>query len=277
MTKSIYDREYNLAAFKENKYLKIYDDFITTRQAFPSKAPRLELHHIIPASFFLDSPRQSKFAVIPGTGESEDNIVQLSIREHLFAHHLLCRITTGKSKTKMYLSYGLICSQKINRNYRSLRQRVEAKRLMTEGIIERAKESPNNKKVIQAYNLKTKKFFNGTVYEFRKREHVSMNYMLSHKGAKSNDWMLTHDNIIPTYSTKSNTEASRLFHGAKKISLYNLDTEERFDGTNHEFSDKYPEVNIYYILRKPNGQSDGWMKINDDSENSHGVRNRLRK
>lgn len=67
-------------------YYKIYSDFIADRKRNPSADLHSELHHIIPLS---------------ANGQNVDeNLVRLSVRDHLFAHMLLAHIGICAGKTQ---------------------------------------------------------------------------------------------------------------------------------------------------------------------------------
>lgn len=66
-------------------YQKIYDQLIEKRQQIPLKHignGEIETHHIIPKSF--------------GGSDNEDNLINLTLREHYVAHLLLLEIAKQK-------------------------------------------------------------------------------------------------------------------------------------------------------------------------------------
>jgi len=80
--------------FVNNKYKKIYDNFMYTRKGLGrQKAPNdgLYVHHIIPRSL--------------GGTDNPDNLVTLTLKEHRIAHRLLTKFTTGNSYWKMLHAY----------------------------------------------------------------------------------------------------------------------------------------------------------------------------
>lgn len=85
--------------FINNRWLKVYADLVNrgkTRQQ-PLKYG-IEIHHIIPKSFWSTS---STSGWIEGDPDTSDNLTVLLYREHFLAHRLLIRITEGLAKTKM--------------------------------------------------------------------------------------------------------------------------------------------------------------------------------
>lgn len=70
-----------------NKYLKIYFSLIEKRKKEPYIGNVREIHHIIPKCF--------------GGGNSHENLVHFSAREHYIAHKLLIRITEGFNRERM--------------------------------------------------------------------------------------------------------------------------------------------------------------------------------
>ena len=75
--------------FTCNKYLKRYIDLVSNRKTnLHASTEYVEKHHIIPRS--LGGPDES------------DNLVFLNFREHVLAHRLLTRITSGKDRARMF-------------------------------------------------------------------------------------------------------------------------------------------------------------------------------
>jgi len=84
--------------FLNNRYTKIYFQLIEDRKNKPEPSGYCEKHHIIPRSM--------------GGSNSKENIVKLVLRDHLFAHRLLIRMTSGRNKSKMTLALFLMMSGK---------------------------------------------------------------------------------------------------------------------------------------------------------------------
>lgn len=78
--------------FIANKYTKYYYSIISNAKSrtFPPNT-YTEQHHIIPKSL--------------GGGNSVDNLVKLTAREHFICHRLLVKMLEGKDKTKMSFAF----------------------------------------------------------------------------------------------------------------------------------------------------------------------------
>lgn len=74
------------------------------RRTDPAPKGASERHHIVPRSF--------------GGANTKDNIVRLTIREHVIAHALLVRMTTGPSHFKMAKALGRMLSSRQGEAYR---------------------------------------------------------------------------------------------------------------------------------------------------------------
>lgn len=105
--------------FKENKYKKWYYQIVNSRQLNPvDKHQYSEKHHIIPKSL--------------GGTNNNDNLVELTAREHYICHILLIRMTTGQHRHKMlHAAIRLINSKdkgfiKSSRLYESLKAQLSA-------------------------------------------------------------------------------------------------------------------------------------------------------
>ena len=73
--------------FTKNKYYKIYMALVEDRKLRKLKSDFYESHHIIPKSL--------------GGPDDKINLVNLTPREHFFAHLLLSKFTTGEGQIKM--------------------------------------------------------------------------------------------------------------------------------------------------------------------------------
>jgi len=74
-------------------YKKVYDNLIEkcNGRSKVKHQQGIELHHIIPRSF--------------GGSDDDSNLVAFTHKEHLFAHKLLCKFTTGSGRYKMLQAY----------------------------------------------------------------------------------------------------------------------------------------------------------------------------
>lgn len=82
--------------FLPNKYTKWYQELMAKRRADPAPKGESERHHEVPRSF--DGPN------------TKDNIVRLTIREHVIAHAMLVRMTSGPNHFKMARALGRMLS-----------------------------------------------------------------------------------------------------------------------------------------------------------------------
>lgn len=72
-------------------YMKIYNSLIRNAKIRDGVVGYSEKHHILPKSL--------------GGDNSESNIVRLTAKEHLFAHKLLIKFTSGEPRRKMQRAY----------------------------------------------------------------------------------------------------------------------------------------------------------------------------
>ena len=82
--------------FIENKYTRVYWRLISVARRRQLQE-RGEWHHVVPRSL--------------GGGDSEENLVLLSYREHYLAHLLLTKMTTGPARRSMALALSFFNSQ----------------------------------------------------------------------------------------------------------------------------------------------------------------------
>lgn len=92
-----------LVPFEDNRYTTIYYSLVTNPNKKQKRAGT-EKHHIIPESFFVDRKRKGPAGWIDGNSDAVNNLVYLTVREHVLAHRLLSRITRGLAKKKMCLA-----------------------------------------------------------------------------------------------------------------------------------------------------------------------------
>ena len=98
--------------FKQNKYKKWHDNIITNAQSRVLKGYK-EVHHILPKSL--------------GGSNEQNNLVELTAREHFLVHLLLCKFTVGQAKYKCLVAFDGMCRLKTkNRTYK-ITSRVSAK------------------------------------------------------------------------------------------------------------------------------------------------------
>ena len=111
----------------KNRWLTIYLSLVERGQR-RTKSPKdgNETHHIVPKSFWKIS---SDSGWIEGDPDNIDNLTVLTPREHLLAHRLLIRFTSGLAKAKMFDALWQMVNlpestRMINgREYESLRKR----------------------------------------------------------------------------------------------------------------------------------------------------------
>lgn len=121
--------------FIDNKYKKIYNNFIQKRKA-RSKIPTdfYESHHIIPKS-------------LGGTNE-KSNLVNLTPREHFFSHLLLAKITEGNAQIKMMHALSFMADIGSSREYINSRQ-YETAKLIRYKILQSAGKNYQEEKDLQ--------------------------------------------------------------------------------------------------------------------------------
>ena len=83
--------------FISNKYNVWYFN-ITAQAQLRNVAEKYEIHHIVPRS-------------LGGTDEP-NNLVKLTLKEHLVVHHLLTKITMGEDRVKMIYSFNMMSNFK---------------------------------------------------------------------------------------------------------------------------------------------------------------------
>jgi hypothetical protein len=125
-------KEQSAMIFIANRYTRIYFSIIEkARSRVLSNTEYKETHHIIPRSM--------------GGGNSSDNLVELTAREHFICHKLLVRITEGESRGKMAFALVLMSGKRGSKIYDStkklLAERVSqlhtGKSPITNGIVDK--------------------------------------------------------------------------------------------------------------------------------------------
>lgn len=94
----------DIGLVEDNQWLDAYVDLINSNLLTAHQAYITQKHHIIPKFYFKDN----NIAV----DNSESNVVNLSIKDHVLAHYYLCRCTTDKYKGKNYASIQYILRNK---------------------------------------------------------------------------------------------------------------------------------------------------------------------
>ena len=121
----------------ENKYSRIYFEFIEDRkyQKF-SKDDYVEIHHIVPRSL--------------GGTDSIDNLINLTPRDHFFAHLLLSKMFTGVSSIKMI--HALRCMRDLtvgNKRYKVNSREYELVRSINKKIFQKTGQEFSDGKILQ--------------------------------------------------------------------------------------------------------------------------------
>lgn len=89
--------------FIPNKYTEWYNNIISNAQNRKQPSCYTERHHIIPKSL--------------GGGNSKENLVVLTAKEHFICHRLLVYMTTGISKNKMINAIWWMCGSSAKTRY----------------------------------------------------------------------------------------------------------------------------------------------------------------
>lgn len=84
--------------FLANKYTTWYFNIVDNARQRKNNFEYLENHHVVPKSL--------------GGGDSLDNLVYLTAKEHFVCHRLLTKMTTGTSKRKMSYALWIMCNAK---------------------------------------------------------------------------------------------------------------------------------------------------------------------
>ncbi|CAB4122695.1 Nuclease associated modular domain 3 [uncultured Caudovirales phage] len=71
----------------------------------PDKSTYTESHHIIPECFYKKRSRKGRIGWLHGDPNDPSNLVRLTIRQHLLAHWLLTKMTTGSAYHKMIKAF----------------------------------------------------------------------------------------------------------------------------------------------------------------------------
>lgn len=92
--------------YRKNYY--DYIEYVKTLKRDKNDGNYYELHHIIPKSL--------------GGGDTKDNLVYLTAREHYLAHYLLCKFTEGKAKRSMVWAFHrMVYSDASRKGYRIIK------------------------------------------------------------------------------------------------------------------------------------------------------------
>lgn len=98
--------------FKQNKY-KSWHDSIIAKAKNRKLSGYKETHHILPKSL--------------GGSNEQDNLVELTAREHFLVHLLLCKFTIGVARQKMGFAFHAMCTFKNKGRYKKINSKVVAK------------------------------------------------------------------------------------------------------------------------------------------------------
>lgn len=110
--------------YVDNKYTKWYLDIIKNAQNRSTIVGYIELHHIIPESFYINRNRAGLAGWLAGNPDDVNNIVKLTAREHCIAHMLLIKMTTGIARQKCTNAAWRMCSQLINGKRHKINSRL---------------------------------------------------------------------------------------------------------------------------------------------------------
>lgn len=105
--------------FVDNKYTKAYFNIINNAKArVLSPNTYSENHHIVPESFYKNRIRPGPKGWLDGDPNSNDNMVNLTAREHFICHWLLIKMTEGRAYAiTVYALNGLQRNGKDNKRY----------------------------------------------------------------------------------------------------------------------------------------------------------------
>lgn len=116
--------------YLDNKYTTWYYNIINKAKArghCPDTGK--ELHHIVPDSFFKETKRGKLKGWIDGNPNNPQNLVFVTIKEHLICHKLLTKMTTGRAKYIMLRALFLMlhsrknaCHIKYGHQYENLKE-----------------------------------------------------------------------------------------------------------------------------------------------------------
>jgi len=222
--------------FKANKYTKWYYNIITqaTAVSFQRTSEYLERHHIIPKSL--------------GGSNDENNLVNLTAREHYICHQLLVRMVEGVARRKMYYALWIINNKKARPNqlnshrYARLRAEIAAQtsKLMTGRTVSagtRAKQSVSKKithntievraKLSKAakqradtteWREKSSKIHSGKTISVEHRTNIS-NKLSGAGNGRALVWKITFENDQPPIHVTALKEWCRL-HNINYLRVY---------------------------------------------------------
>lgn len=94
----------DIGLVEDNQWLDAYVDLINNNLLTTHQAYTTQKHHIIPKFYFKDN----NIAI----DNSESNVINLKIKDHILAHYYLCRCSTAKYKGKNYASIQYILRNK---------------------------------------------------------------------------------------------------------------------------------------------------------------------
>lgn len=101
--------------FIDNKYTDRYYAIIeNARTRLLSEGEYVEVHHIIPRSFFAS---ESETGWLPGDANTSDNLIALTAREHFVCHRLLPKMTIGVAQDKMIMAIWYLSNAKDSKGH----------------------------------------------------------------------------------------------------------------------------------------------------------------
>lgn len=121
--------------FIDNKYTALYYKLVAHANKRVDRTGTIG-HHVIPESFYKQRSRKGPAGWIDGNPDDPSNIAYFTEREHLIAHRLLKRMTSGRAKQKMSMALwvmlntmmanGTVRKVKNSREYQELREVMAA-------------------------------------------------------------------------------------------------------------------------------------------------------
>lgn len=161
--------------FINNKYKSWYDSIIQKAKVRNLSGYK-EKHHILPRCL--------------GGKDNQENLVELTAREHFIVHMLLCKFTVGQAKHKMIFAFNPMANIKSKgRNYKTNSKtaellRLEFKKLLTgkklsKEHIENLRKSHLGIRPSKETRLKMSKIHKGNKYNLGKKASTETKQKLS--------------------------------------------------------------------------------------------------
>lgn len=154
-----------------SKYFKWYSNIIATAKNRHMLSDNKEIHHIVPRSL--------------GGDNSMDNLVSLTVREHLLCHVLLCKMTSGQSKYKMLHAINLMAKASDDKSInmvviRTLREQRRAA-MIGEGNPNFGKHPSEETKIKIGNAMRGKKHSKDTLSLMSSKQRGNLNPMFMNK------------------------------------------------------------------------------------------------